>query len=65
MIERRLIEKLRINSKLGVLYRDSDRDVYLKGRLDDLSNDSISLEKDDGKLFFVSLSRIISIKVLG
>ncbi len=59
-IDRQTAEKF-LNDKVGCVYRDSDRDVYVVGFLESLTESSILLRSKD-RLFAISLLHIILLK---
>lgn len=60
MMERQILNKF-IGKTIGILYKDSDREVFARGVLEDVTENTILIRQIDG-LLALDISTVIKIK---
>lgn len=60
MMERQILNKF-IGKTIGILYKDSDKEIFARGVLEDVTENTILIRKIDG-LLALDISTVIKIK---
>jgi ferredoxin-fold anticodon binding domain-containing protein len=59
-MERQILNKF-IGKTIGILYKDSDKEIFARGVLEDVTENTILIRKIDG-LLALDISTVIKIK---